>query len=66
MDPTANLDKIGIWCNSSHQDTDLWLLPEMFNTGYSLDPSKMSVEWQGACTAKGLISPKFSILYLSF
>ena len=46
MDPTANLDKIGIWCNSSHQDTDLWLLPEMFNTGYSLDPSKMSVEWQ--------------------
>ena len=46
MDPAANLRKINDWCDSSTKDTDLWLLPEMFNTGYNLDPSKMSVEWQ--------------------
>lgn len=56
--PQANLDKYSQWINSIHE-TDLIILPEMFTTGFSMEPQKLketmkgtSIEWMKKVAAE--------------
>ena len=46
MDYQANLDLISQVCAEVGGNTDLLLMPEMFNTGYTMMPSEIPVSWQ--------------------
>jgi omega-amidase len=41
MDISANLDKVGQVCHEISGSADLLVLPEMFNTGYTMDPTEV-------------------------
>ena len=46
-DVQKNLQQFDIRINSLNQRTDLIVLPEMFNTGFSMKPSKLAENMQG-------------------
>ncbi|MBK9734522.1 MAG: nitrilase family protein [Saprospiraceae bacterium] len=46
MNPDANLLKIKKVCEILKGQTDLLILPEMFNTGYTMKPFEIPLEWQ--------------------
>ncbi|MBK8625395.1 MAG: nitrilase family protein [Saprospiraceae bacterium] len=41
-----NLQQISLICQSASGNTDLLVLPEMFNTGYTMSPDEIPYEWQ--------------------
>lgn len=47
LDPIKNLKDIENVCASLPKETHILFLPEMFNTGYVLDPSKINIQIQG-------------------
>lgn len=46
LDLQSNLEHLKTLCNQLETDTDLLLLPEMFNVGYVLDTSQLNYQWQ--------------------
>lgn len=46
MKPEENLARIGKVCNNISGESDLLILPEMFNTGYTMKPHEIAVQWQ--------------------
>jgi omega-amidase len=46
MKPEENLAWIGKVCNEISGLSDLLILPEMFNTGYTMKPHEIPVQWQ--------------------
>ncbi len=46
LNPAANLHIINDKCRQLTEETDLLLLPEMFNTGYVLDTKLLHERWQ--------------------
>jgi omega-amidase len=52
MDLDANLQQIAVKCESVSGTTDLVVLPEMFNTGYTMTPLQIPHEWQDITISK--------------
>jgi omega-amidase len=46
MNPEENLKRIEKVCEAISGHSELLVLPEMFNTGYTMKPSEIPVEWQ--------------------
>ncbi|MBC7884551.1 MAG: nitrilase family protein [Saprospiraceae bacterium] len=46
LNPKENLAKIQTVCSSLSGSTDLLILPEMFNTGYTMQPNLIPESWQ--------------------
>jgi predicted amidohydrolase len=46
MDVEANLQQVANSCTQLSGKTDLLILPEMFNTGYTMAPKKVPLDWQ--------------------
>ena len=46
LDPDKNLDKIKNLCEEIKGGADILVLPEMFSTGYVLNTSVISKDWQ--------------------
>lgn len=46
LNPQENLKIISDWCKQLQSGTDILLLPEMFNTGYVLNPNDLDIHWQ--------------------
>ena len=46
MNPNLNFEKIESICKKITGKSDLLVLPEMFNTGYTMSPSEIPTIWQ--------------------
>lgn len=46
LDPDSNLSKIEHLCSKLSGQSDLLVLPEMFNTGYIMQPHELDLKWQ--------------------
>jgi omega-amidase len=46
LNPLVNLNIIAEMCAQLPEQTDILLLPEMFNTGYVLNPKHLHFQWQ--------------------
>jgi omega-amidase len=46
LDPESNLSKIEYLCSKVSGQSDLLVLPEMFNTGYIMHPNELDLKWQ--------------------
>ena len=49
MNPVENLAKIADVCRNITGTSELLVLPEMFNTGYTMKPDEIPVSWQEDC-----------------
>ena len=46
MKPDENLERVSKVCSAISGQSDLLILPEMFNTGYTMKPHEIPVQWQ--------------------
>jgi len=46
MDPETNLKSIAKVCEAITGQSDMLILPEMFNTGYTMKPGEIPADWQ--------------------
>ena len=50
-DRASNLKQFGLWLDSLESKTDLVVLPEMFTTGFSMNPTKLAEKTDGPTLA---------------